>query len=683
MCLYRKTKKNLAIPLFFTMFFSVISYAFAGDANECAPYWLATEKNGNNTRDYQRNFHDALPNHKILDLKNFKPIQAAVEINRGEGESVKQTYQDDKGSIWMVDFAKPKVEQYIIGGLYKLILGEHAPNEQLIKKEKEVYQGSEFIKIFIRYIDFISANKEEADKMKKWDDGEECGYREYRKKCLADNFCHHTVIKNVNMVIAAMILLQENDAHGRNVGMVCDDTKKSCELAKIDHERSSLPAAFLLQNEQYVNLRGRANNLLATTNVRDWFDDVFNNNYDLASAMEEIAAIPDKHWENVVKERIATYQQEVGQVASAEELLARSMLIKKLARHFAQSLYIEGAILKGSIEDITKIVNSGLDLNKEYSTLQIGGHQTPLEMAIVAKKQNAVEYLFDHSNDEVRILGWFAAKRSKNDLASAYFLKKQFNVDAFNLNDYPMVFQRILEMSPYDDYKEYEQLIKIKCTTYDDYLSQINILMYSFETSFDRKRCFGFIKEMLRNFHGAGAEKTKKAVETVAKHSFILAGTVFDKEVFNILAKEVNDESFFIKIAVKAGLYLFSDEEFWNRMTILGYSMRIPQPVNLVDLLYTKDGYIQVAHLLSNEWLLVNSYGNLAREAWAKILVDIINHPYIDKVNGTKIYLNLIKQGNRDVADLVRKAGKVDYSKLPIEGNSLFEKCIECFEFRA
>ncbi|KKB96573.1 hypothetical protein SZ25_00335 [Candidatus Arcanobacter lacustris] len=213
----------------------------------------------------------------------------------------KQVYLDEKNKKWMIDCSS-KLDQsdFVTGVFYRLILGQYAPNEQLVvKQEGKLCLGSEFIENF--------------DSIKKF-----CINRFdfFNDKCVQKTFYN---AKNANLVTASMILLGEQDANHGNLGIVQKNNEYF--IAKIDHDHSKY---------SIISLKPQNLNAASSKNVLDFIADP----KALSASLNYIYLMNDQDFIAAFDKRSQEYHSFTGNPIDRSylnSLIARKALLKDYA----------------------------------------------------------------------------------------------------------------------------------------------------------------------------------------------------------------------------------------------------------------------------------------------------------------------------------------------------------------
>ncbi len=503
-----------------------------------------------------------------------------------------------------------------------------------------------------------------------------------------------------------MTLLGEGDAHDGNIGLVCDQ-EKTCSFAKVDNKISLGRIAELGDQK--------------CSRVRYFYEELgLQNNYALARAMETIASIPDNYWQEVVLARIQAYTKETGGIPKDksrreeyhEKIINGAMKIKEKAVFYADSLYIEGAILQDDIEMIKKLEIRGLDINKKYFCSVINAClMTPLEMAVVAGSKKVLEYIYSRSNEQLKmpaimqavystnkhegVFDFFANNlkifdgidynKNKAVLVSIesndvnkfnFFLTKDPDIlhsldyynacvssdsdeifkiflarGSMNVNGIPELINRI---TVYKSCNIYKQLINTYGFSIDEYLSHVSSIASNgnrYDPN-DGSRCL--MKLVLEKLRG-NSKAAKDALERIISTSWV---GYYSDIVVSTLIPEIKDDQFLIKTVVNMSHF---DQD-------LGYILGV------IDNFTTpKESCRALLYQLLDDKLKILQAEYSKDSCWRKCFVKLVDNIDFNKKEAEDLLLSLLENKKSILADyLVIKLEK-NNPKLFTEVDGKFE----------
>lgn len=458
---------------------------------------------------------------EILSVNDFELLDSRELDPR---KALYQNKVDQK--TWMISkkFEHFDAKQFIAATLYRLILGNAlAPNIQLIKKEvvhylwgakylpdfisqffitgkeNHYFLGSEFLPGAITLADVLhNCTKENFDLQKAlketelkagepWSDElkrerENALTMAFFKRLLRGLPDNCAEIVGYEDVLAAMIILNEDDGHIENLVIVPDpDAPGKFTLAKIDHEYSLLGHlrwdAKADDEAQETNLRTIIEEtVLATKNRPMWFHsramwfrpdkiDLLR----LSQAFERIHAIPDEVWEGSLLRAVEQLKDKGLSGPSDKESVVLALKRKAHAKHYAISLKVEAAIQSGNLGALQQLVKEGaINIDEAFHAINIDLSETrlltPLEMAVYYKKKTIVEWLGSqnvHAETtrraldiaiEVKNLRAFIQLRPQEILSSNEFLTKAIEFDNVAAVNHV---ERVTGVKLVDDFEKY------------------------------------------------------------------------------------------------------------------------------------------------------------------------------------------------------------------------------------
>ena len=315
----------------------------------------------------------------VTDYRDFEFIQYSGNVvDKGQKKDI--YLQKSTGKRWLLSerFGFYEFSSYLAGGLYKLMLGGRAPTMALIRQEDGSYRlGSEFIENFHNVGEFFGEQGEDliAYSFKAQQDGKE----DLPSLSQGQMLLLRQVAFGLEDVIAAAIIIGDNDLHKKNVGLVPSaEHPGKYVFAKVDHD-----LCFYLV--QYLDTLGKQG---VPVFERLVFDPSMVDLRALSEAFERIAQIDDRIWEASIRVRLAdlkntgAFDAETlnvyeharwwkGDVFPGDrDLLTIMMERKKQAPYYAQSLKVEACIQAGDLAGLKALIASGeVDVAGKYHSL--------------------------------------------------------------------------------------------------------------------------------------------------------------------------------------------------------------------------------------------------------------------------------------------------------------------------
>ncbi len=309
-------------------------------------------------------------------LENFVEYKNTISLNDfkyikdhdGIENKNKALYESKKtGKLWMVDksFDAVSFRQYVVGDLFRLVLGNRAPELRLIKNSKgKLMMGSEFISEFQNLIDFFEISDPKATvKIKK--KRTQTLYKCFPAGCKSEQFNGLLQINGGEDVLALMFLLGEMDGNAANLGLIpSQENPGQYEVAKIDHDE--VGNGFT----DTITLRSLAK--IVFGEGKSYFTDFDYKKFDLnkiADAFDAIAGVPDYIWGGTIQARMRELSNEnisdeiKGFLQQEETFLQILNSRKNRCRDFAISLRCEAAVRSGDWKAIEDLIATGFDVN--------------------------------------------------------------------------------------------------------------------------------------------------------------------------------------------------------------------------------------------------------------------------------------------------------------------------------
>ncbi|AIL65760.1 hypothetical protein NOVO_07070 [Rickettsiales bacterium Ac37b] len=312
--------------------------------------------------EYTENFNN-LPLLEILDIKNFLSVDNLPEVSGNlslrQGKTKNSTLlQDFNENYWAV-FSTSKtllrdrktlsdpLIYYLLADIYKLVLGNAAPNLQFIKSPTELLIGSEFIK---NYESMISTNK-------------------ICYGSLLDDFpnCKEANFSNYYTFISLAMILGESDANARNFGIITP-ISNNVILAKIDHDLNiGIYSNLTFQERVLKTLKG--GNYRLHKAIKD-------NLNCLAEAIGNLGHIPDDLWQESIYRRLnklfEVYELFNDPVIGADLIFLKNLAeflitIKSKLPTYRYTLELEYLILQDRVETFKSFISeNNIDIRAEF-----------------------------------------------------------------------------------------------------------------------------------------------------------------------------------------------------------------------------------------------------------------------------------------------------------------------------
>ena len=340
-------------------------------------------------------------------IKDFEYIKYSGNVTvKGEKKDI---YRHKRtGKQWMLSesFGKYEFSSYVAGGLYQLMLQDRVPNIALIKKDDGTYTlGSEFIQDFQNMGEFFGEQDKDliahsyqasltgAESLPPLNDEQVAIMKEQ--------------ITGIEDVLAAAIILGDNDLHKKNMGVIPSKTHPGkYQIAKVDHDMSF----YLIQ---YLNTLGQQK--LPVFEIIVFNPEIIDLN-NLSLAFEKIANIDDKLWKQSIKERLSDLKKSgqfdeatfhiyeharwwKGEVFEGDrDILTIMMERKQKAGHYAKSLKAEACIRSGDLPELKAMIQNGeISIDEKHESLFLEealGWPIPLsEMAKAYNQEEIAAYL--------------------------------------------------------------------------------------------------------------------------------------------------------------------------------------------------------------------------------------------------------------------------------------------------
>lgn len=348
---------------------------------------------------------------ETLSLNDFEFVKKNTHPTLSIYQSDKAIYKSKTtGKLWMInhDFAAHSFREYTAGDLYRLALGNRAPELRLIKdSEGKLMLGSEFIPQFQSLVDFFDPAKslKNARTLKK------C----FPTGCSAKQFEKPLQITGGEDIMALMILLGELDGNAANLGLIpSSENPQLYEVGKIDNE--DVLCGFVTP----MTLRSLAK--IVFGEGKSYYTDFDYEKFDLnkiADAFDAIADVPDDIW----GETIACRMRELTQENINEEIqsyTAQAELFKKMlnfrknqCKDFALSLRCEAAVRSNDFQAILNLIEQGFDVNTPVEYIHLDtvkkkqvASLVQLWAIAVQGSQEAMEYFekYSQQNGPISIL---------------------------------------------------------------------------------------------------------------------------------------------------------------------------------------------------------------------------------------------------------------------------------------
>lgn len=324
---------------------------------------------GISTDSILNNFIEHKETLSLNDFKHIKNHNGIVNKNKALYESKKT------GKLWMVDktFDAVSFRQYVVGDLYRLALGNRAPELRLITGPNgELMMGSEFIPEFQSLIDFFGVSDSKATtKVKK--KRTQTLYKCFPAGCNSEQFDGSLQISGGEDVMALMILLGDMDGNSGNLGLIpSQENPGQYEVAKIDHDE--LCNGFTDQ----ITLRSLAK--IVFGEGKSYYTDFDYEKFDLnkiADAFEAIADVPDYIWGGTILVRMQELTTENvsdeirGFFQNRETFLYIINSRKNRCKDFAIGLRCEAAVREGNWGAIENLITTGFDVNTPIEYLHL------------------------------------------------------------------------------------------------------------------------------------------------------------------------------------------------------------------------------------------------------------------------------------------------------------------------
>lgn len=330
---------------------------------------------GIDTESILNNFYE----HKeTLSLDKFDRLKAHPGDHPEQKKAIYRSKETKR--LWMVqeNFNYLCFRQYIIGDLFRLLLGNRAPELRLIKNSKgDLMLGSEFIPKFKTLMDFfkLQASRKNIEILNN------C----FPTGCESEKFGGSLRINGAEDVMALMIILGELDGHEGNIGLISNqDDPNLYEVGKIDHEEAMHGLI------DAITLRSLAK--IVFGEGQDYFTLFDYEKFDLnkiADAFDSIASIPDDIWGGTMIRRAQEMSKENiseevrGYVNTAEQLADIFNFRKNRCQDFAISLRCEAAVRSDNFDAIKDLIEQhGFDINTpiEYIHLDTSKEKQPASL---------------------------------------------------------------------------------------------------------------------------------------------------------------------------------------------------------------------------------------------------------------------------------------------------------------
>lgn len=314
---------------------------------------------GNGIESISNNF---VEHKKTLKLSEFKYVKDHAGDNPDQKKAIYRSKETKR--LWMVqeNFNYLCFRQYIIGDVFRLVLGNRAPELRLIKGSRgNLMLGSEFIPKFKTLMDFFNsqASKKNAETLKN------C----FPTGCESKEFGGSLRISGGEDVLALMIILGEIDGHDRNLGLIPSKEEPNLyEVGKIDHEE----AMHGLVDEMTLRSLAKIAFCGDTEGQEDHYTVFDYEKFDLnkiADAFDVIASIPDDMWGGTIIRRAQEMSKENideevrGYVDMAEQIADQFNLRKNRCKDFAIGLRCEAAVRSDNFDAIMDLIAQGFDIN--------------------------------------------------------------------------------------------------------------------------------------------------------------------------------------------------------------------------------------------------------------------------------------------------------------------------------
>jgi hypothetical protein len=302
--------------------------------------------------------------HALSDKEVLKMSEMTLYKNKGQGVTGGGFYHDNAKNAWLVkeghghgDDLKGIVNEYVASGIFKQLLGDYAPQNELVYEDSkaELRLGSKLIEGFKTLDTYFPYG--EAIQMSF--DGKP--------------------IKGLMDVVSAIVFLNDTDGHRQNIGIVEHDDM--LHFAKVDHGFSM---DFWMEN-QSINLgdiRFELSNNYSINQIESLgFFEVYN-------AIKSLAEKPFEVFENIISEKVAIakeamailqisdFTQSFSWRESSEsnetiEQYSEKLNIALKSRHesfqnIADTMLLEKSVLFHNYEQVVDLIDNGFDLEKPF-----------------------------------------------------------------------------------------------------------------------------------------------------------------------------------------------------------------------------------------------------------------------------------------------------------------------------